>query len=263
MSEAILLLRLEHRHADDLLRLIEQQLDQPDVPLDLGLLRSISEYFLDYPDQCHHPVEDRVFRRLLARDPDGGARVGPLIEDHERIASLTRAFASGIDAADADPRGQEAMLRETLRQFVSAYRAHMQGEEKVFFPLALEALTENDWSEIEFDLFDREDPLYDRAQEERFRQLRDRIEDQAKESWQRAVFLRRARRLHNLTDIASFNELMASMKAGYRLTEHPNGGFGLQRDGEVVIDIPRCSQARAVWCAYYFLEPTMRREIHV
>ena len=261
MSEAILLLRLEHRHADDLLRLIERQYGEQDLRLDLSLLRDICDYFSDYPDQCHHPVEDRVFRKLQARDPEAGARVGPLLEEHENISELSIGFARALDKATRGSKDDEAQLRKTLKNFVERYRAHMYGEEQLFFPLALETLTDHDWSEIEFDLFDRPDPLFDRAEEERFRKLRERIEGDAELSWQRAGFLRRARRLHTLTDVESFNDLMDDASTGYQLIEHANGGYGLKKQGDVVIDIPKCSQVRAVWCAYYFLEPGMWQEL--
>jgi len=64
---AILLLRLEHNRFDDLLDLIEDQLDHADLP-DRELLRNIVDYFSGYPERCHHPVEDLVYRKLRARN---------------------------------------------------------------------------------------------------------------------------------------------------------------------------------------------------
>jgi len=255
---AILLLRLEHNRFDDLLDLIEDQLDHADLP-DRELLRNIVDYFSGYPERCHHPVEDLVYRKLRARNFVLASTVGDILQEHAETAELTRRFSKAVARMGDDTLTAE--LKDIMQRFVDHYREHMFAEEKYFFTVALDTLSESDWNEVEFALFDRNDPLFDREVEERFSHLRGKIEDLAKKSYRRGAFLQQAKQLRELTSIHSFNEAMQKAGHGYRLLEHIGGGYGLQSAGQFVVDIPKCSPARAVWCAYYYVEAATRRDL--
>jgi hemerythrin-like domain-containing protein len=253
MSDTILLLQLEHRHANRLLGLIEQQVELgPEC--DLEVLGDIADYFLGYPELCHHPVEDSVLRHLQARDPKAAAGLEQLFEDHEFIAEIAQSFAKLVKDARHDATRLGKRFAEEANYFVEHYRQHMYSEELEFFPLAERTLGPDDWAQIEFDLFDRQDPLYDEATESRFRALREKIEAELGPSMERAAALHRTRELHAVTDISSFNELMTETKRGYRLIARDKGGYSLQREDDTLIDIPACSEARAAWCAWYYLQ---------
>ena len=254
MSDTLLLLRLEHRHADELLVLIEKELALG-PHCDMQVLSDIAAYFLDYPDQCHHPVEDSVFRRLRARDPDGADGLSQLLEEHEYIADMSRSFAQTVAQAAGDEAVFHKRLPAEAAHFVERYRNHMHSEEREFFTLAEQVLTKDDWAAIEFDMFDRTDPLYDRDTENRFRHLRDRIAATAGQSFARAAMLQRSRELRTLGDVASFNRLMANAGHDYLLAARDGGGYLLQTGSEIVIDLPPCSEGRAAWCAWYFIQP--------
>jgi hemerythrin-like domain-containing protein len=258
MANVALLLRLEHMHFDDLLKFIEQQLDQ-DGSVDLELLQSIVEYFADYPDQCHHPVEDLVFRKMHSKDSVRAAPVSKILQDHQSIAESTKRFALTLKAAVDDENVRITELRDVMREFVDKYRTHMVAEEKNFFPLAVDLLSDNDWGEIEYVLFDQSDPLFDREAEERFRRLRKKIDMLATTSNKRVVVMREAKILRQLTSIQEFNEMAEKAGHDYRLIEHPEGAYGIEHRGEVILDIPKCSVTRAIWCAYFYV--TGRREL--
>ena len=72
MSDAILVLQLDHRNLSKVLDLIQQQVTYmiKNDPVNYRLLASAFEYLSDYPEQCHHPKEDVVYRKLLSRFPD-------------------------------------------------------------------------------------------------------------------------------------------------------------------------------------------------
>ncbi len=259
MTEALLLLRLEHHNMDDLLLVIEQQLDQEcPLDLDLELLQTIMGYFADYPDQCHHPVEDLIYRKLHKRDPPRAEPVGHMLKSHRDISALTRACMNALDEPVNDEGVRSTPLQETLRDFVDHYRAHMREEETQFFPLAREVLSGDDWAEVDYELFDRRDPLFDRAVEERFTALREHIDKLAERSARRAELLRATRCLRRLTDVEAFNDLMAQEGQGYRLVEQPEGFYVLENAGDSVIDIPKCDPVRAVWSAYFYIEALSR-----
>jgi len=256
---AILLLRLEHHRFDDLLNLIENQLDE-DSAFDRELLRNVVAYFAGYPEQCHHPVEDLVYRKLLARNKERAAAVGEILEEHKETAVLTQQFGAELAAVADDTYELPVSLRGVMRQFVDHYRCHMIAEEKNFFSVALDTLSESDWREVEFSLFDRSDPLFDRKVEDQFSRLRDRIDDLARRSYRRGSFLRESKLLHDLTGVHAFNDAMEQASRDYRIVEHPEGGYGLEHAGEFVIDIPQCSPDRAAWCAWFYVEAATRRE---
>ena len=253
MTDAMLLLRLDHSHFDELLKLVEQQLDQDD-PVDLKLLRSIVEYFSDYPDQCHHPVEDLVFHKLRLRDLNRAESVKRLLQDHKSIAESTKQFSDTVDEAANDENVQNMKLRDVMRQFVDKYRAHMVAEEKDFFPFAKELLDRNDWAEIDYVLFDRIDPLFDREAHGQFRELSNKIDLLAKKSYMRGSAIREAKALRELASIRAFNEMMRKAGHDYRLIEHPEGAYGIEHRGEVIMDIPKCNATRAIWCAYFYVQ---------
>lgn len=252
MSQAILLLRIEHEQAGELLNIIDEQLTL-DHAMDLELLRDVVEYFREFPDQCHHPIEDLVFRYIEDRAPGRAVTVAEILSEHERISGLTARFGSALESVMAGKNADEDELRVVAAEFITAYRAHIQAEEDFFFPLALAELQPNDWHGIEYSLFDSRDPLYKPEAEDRFRALRHKINERAMTSFRRAAFLRETKTLERVTDVDAFNNAMTSTNSEYRLVEHPGGSFGLEHLGRIVIDIPKCSPARAAWCAYFHM----------
>lgn len=252
MTEAILLLRIEHHQADDLLTSVESEIES-DGEVDLALMQSIADYFDDYPDQCHHPVEDLVFRKLEKRDPARAVAVGEILDDHRSISEITGRLVAAVKQTSNGGNGDQTALRAVMREFVDRYRTHMESEEREFFPLALELLRDEDWADVEYQLFDGRDPLYDREVEDRFRRVRSEIEERAAASFRRGAFLREAKILQQLDSVSAFNDEMARAGHDYRLIEHPEGAYGLEINGRSVIDIPKCSPARAAWCAYYYV----------
>lgn len=178
LTDAVLMLRLEHGNIGQVLTLLEAE----SVELvrggaaNLELLQSIVAYISQYPDTCHHPKEDLLLRKLRARDPAAAAGVDGLEQEHADLMRLTGRLEAAVAAVAHEP-AQHALdaLAETLELFAGRYRAHMTMEEERFFPVALARLTSSDWAELDYDLFDREDPLFDTSCETRFKGLRQRI----------------------------------------------------------------------------------------
>jgi len=72
MSDAIVLLRLEHEHLARLLDVVERRLGaiEGEGEADPGLLALAHEHLAGYPDACHHPMEDLVYRSLGSDQPN-------------------------------------------------------------------------------------------------------------------------------------------------------------------------------------------------
>lgn len=170
-------LRSEHETMARLLRILEQQIEifeaagQPDY----SLAQDVILYFLDFPDQCHHPKEDLVAKKLLEQAPDRAERLARLAELHEELAALSRNVASLMRRVLEEAELPRDQVIRAVREFTSAQRHHMEMEEEHFFPLAEAMLSEADLNELEAEIFARTDPLFGAQTEEHFAMLRDEI----------------------------------------------------------------------------------------
>jgi len=251
MSDALLLLRLEHENLDQLLDLIDEQrqIAKSGGDPDLDLLETVADYFGGYPDKCHHPVEELVFRRLKMRAPDAVTDPDKLTDEHAQIERQTEELAQAIASKD-----DKQELAAVLERFVNDYRNHMAMEEEHFFPAAAKALSEQDWDDIDFKLFDGPDPLFDDTAHERFHGLRERINALALTSHRRAARLRQVRQLGELKSVDAFNAFLESADYAYRLESRPGGGYTVMSGSHALVDIPACKITRAIWCAYFFVQ---------
>ena len=255
MPDTLFLLRLEHGNLSKLLALIEDQVAAADagLPMDKELLRLACEYFSDYPDLCHHPKEDLVYRRLSERDPDARAGLRDLVAEHRRLHGLTEEFTETVRRLREEPQAAEPGALDVMRHFLERYRQHMRDEDERFFPLAEERLSKDDWDILDFALFDRDDPLFDHAAEERFSVLRQRIDALAEQGKGWPSVRDTALGLRGLSGIESFNESMKSADQPFRLTRFAEGGYGLERYRKLLLYVPECPAEQAAWCAYCYL----------
>jgi len=255
MRDTLFLLRLEHGNQSKLLGLIEDQLAAGDAdrPMDPELLSLACEYFSDYPARCHHPKEDQVYKLLSKRDPESCASLRDLLAEHRQLGELTDAFAGAVRQLRGEPQAGSSNTRAVIRDFTDHYRRHMRDEEERFFRLAESRLSKDDWDTLDFAMFDRDDPLFDHAAEKRFSVLSQQIEMLADQRRARQSAFDAAYRLRGLSGIESFNELMISAAQPFRLARFSEGGYGLERDHELVFYVPECSAEQAAWCAYCYL----------
>lgn len=173
MSNIIQILLEEHRNIDKLLLVLEHELevfDRSEEP-DYEILRALIEYFQDYPEDCHHPKEDMVFEKLKMRDPAAADRIGDAQAEHE---IETERLHKLVDAVEGILAGRE-FLRQTFHDAVDGFirhqRQHMDKEERLLFPAAVQRLRPEDWAAIDARLDDRKDPLFNGAVETKFQAL--------------------------------------------------------------------------------------------
>lgn len=255
MRDTLFLLRLEHGNLSRLLGLVEDQVALADSgkQMDEELLRLASEYFTDYPDRCHHPKEDLVYKRLSMRDRDSCADLGDLVADHGRLHGLAKAFADAVHHPSDEPQATDPTLRKVIREFTEHYRLHIRLEEERFYPLAEKRLSKDDWDSLDFAIFEQDDPLFDHTAEKRFAALRERIETLAQQGKSRRSVFEASNGLRGFSGIEGFNESMSAAGQHFRLARFAEGGYGLASDRELLLYIPECSAERAAWCAYCYL----------
>jgi len=261
MSDTLTLLGYEHKYFEALLSLIDQQLHGMAAGgrVDIELVQSVAEYFSSYPDECHHPVEDMVFRRLCMRQPDAVPDPARLSNEHRDIERLTKSLVAAVATVATGNGVHTSELQETMEKFVDSYRVHMEMEEQHFFSAAAKALAQEDWDEIDFSVFDRDDPLFNPSAQGRFQKLREKIEASAREFGNAALRLKELERVERLGNIDTFNKSL--QHKNMVLVPQPQGGYRLESNGNAMIHIPECDEKHAIWCAYFFLQGLARPSV--
>lgn len=177
IPKAIEQLQVDHRNMARLLDLVQAELDTArggGTP-DFDLLHSVMEYALHYPDLCHHPKEDAIYRRMVRRDSSAATRVGDLIKEHANLAELTRKLAAALHNVAQDVEVPRAWLERLVEEYISRNRRHIAAEERDFLPLAVVTLSDEDWDEIDASMAGQGDPLFGGHMAGEFRGLYDRI----------------------------------------------------------------------------------------
>jgi len=173
MSRMIEILLEEHRNIEKLLRVLEQELevfDRSERP-DYEILQAIIQYFQNYPETCHHPKEDLIFKRLKVRDPAAAKSIGDVEAEHQVETERLRRFAQAVEGILAEQELPRQTFHNIVRDFIEHQRQHMDKEERLLFPAAVKTLRAEDWAEIDARLSDRNDPLFNGAIEKKFRAL--------------------------------------------------------------------------------------------
>ncbi len=175
MARLIEELRRDHDNMTRLLEVLEKQVAafHGSAP-DYDLIQNIVEYCLTYPDLCHHPQEDAVYKRLAARDPMSAAEVGDILVEHAELGELTRRLAVTLNNIVQEANVPRELFEAQARDFIASYRHHIEREEREFFPRALKALNEADWTALEA-AAPVPDLLFGERVAERYRALYDRI----------------------------------------------------------------------------------------
>jgi hemerythrin-like domain-containing protein len=177
MAEVLRSLRREHANMAKLLDVLERQIAvfNADGSADYDIIEAIVGYSLNYPDLCHYPKEDLVFRKLRARDAAAAKAVGDRHVEHEKLAALTRRFAAAVHQVLWDPEMPSGWFSRVVQDFVKSSRRHIHMQEEFFFPAAVRTLTAEDWTEIDTRLTDRVYPFFCDKVEKPFRALHNDI----------------------------------------------------------------------------------------
>ena len=143
---------------------------------DYGLLEDIMCYVTGYPDTHHHPTEDIVFEYLKRCVPAAAEDVEAILAEHEELIASGIRFLEAIRAVE-----EEAVVRrdELLRRghgYLSMLEAHMNTEESLLFPRVTQALSSQQWQELDDRIEQRPDPLFGAAVDADYRRLWQRIQ---------------------------------------------------------------------------------------
>ena len=114
------------------------------------VLRAMLYYIREYPEQVHHPKEDKyLFMRLRLRTNELDDVIDELEAQHvqgeARVRNLERALVRYEVAGDSEVPA----LRKMVEEYAAFYGNHRRLEEEVVLPAALRCLTTADWIELD------------------------------------------------------------------------------------------------------------------
>ena len=184
MSNIIQILLEEHRNIDKLLLVLERELevfDRSEEP-DYEILQAVIQYFQDYPESCHHPKEDMVFEKLKVRDSAAANRIGDVEAEHQVETNRLRRLVEAVEEILAGHEFLRQTFHDVVHDFIEHQRQHLDKEERLLFPAAVQGLRPDDWAELDARLNDRKDPLFNGVIETKFQALQRTIL-----RWQREI----------------------------------------------------------------------------
>ncbi len=147
-SPTVTALSEDHANARRLLDILarEAQLIRDGEDADYEVIEGVTDYFGGYPEVYHHPVEDRIFERLMTVD---AARVKPLCDllaEHGQLRLKLADVVSALRDVRLEAEVPRHNIVRRIEAFVDTYRRHMDAEDRLFFPLAAALLSDADWA---------------------------------------------------------------------------------------------------------------------
>ena len=173
MSSVLTKLAGDHANFAMLMNLLESEIRsvRAGEVADFDLMRDIMVYMTRYPDRVHHPVEDLMFARWLARDEGARELVESLGREHQGIERKGEALAGTLARVVDGAMVSREEIESRARDYVDFLRHHMRREDERAFPGAGRALGEEDWSAIGEACAGQPDPVFGAVVHEEFREL--------------------------------------------------------------------------------------------
>lgn len=169
----------EHRVIEQVLACLERLADNCDArqPLDLAAAGQIIEFIREYADHCHHAKEEDLLFPLM--EAKGFSRAhgptGVMLTEHDEGRGHVRAMDESIASLSTGDSAATATFVRHARLFVQLLRQHIMKEDHCLFPMADQALSLADQTELEHS-FDRvEHDQFGPAVHEKYRALANRL----------------------------------------------------------------------------------------
>jgi hemerythrin-like domain-containing protein len=182
--KAIQKIREEHRSISAVLHGLKQlarDAQNAGVKPEFAVFRAMIHYIDEFPEQLHHPKEDRfLFPPLAARVPETQPIIDALRGEHKQGIGLVRELERALVLfEDRWPLGAPEFLR-TVDAYADFHWKHMRKEEQEILPLAERYLSERDWEAIDRAFDVNKDPVAG-IKERDFQELFSRIVNLAPE----------------------------------------------------------------------------------
>lgn len=176
-------IRREHGYMVRLLALLRHKLNRlkNEGTVNYAILRELVDYLATHSEQVHHPKEDVLYNYYL-RHYGKNQHIENLEEEHISLSEKTHAFLDLVEMVLQDAVVPQEFFIEQLEQFLDAQKRHLEMEEKQIFPLILDQFSVKDWQAVEESWsVSEEDPVFGETIAEQYKQLAERVHQNAHE----------------------------------------------------------------------------------
>ncbi|MGB6100359.1 MAG: hemerythrin domain-containing protein [Comamonas sp.] len=160
---ALRIIREEHSSIAAVLRSLRMMLQRGpgnDPQPFFDAMRVMLFYIDEVPEQDHHPKESQfLFAPLLKRAPEHVPMLERLEREHINGERTVRELQHQLLAWELMGEGRRAAFSEALTSYVTFYLEHMQLEETLILPAAINVFTAEDWATIDNAFMVNQDPL--------------------------------------------------------------------------------------------------------
>jgi hemerythrin-like domain-containing protein len=188
-QQALSIIRGEHRTLAAVINALEHvaaDMAAGKLTPDYKLLWSILYYIEEFPERLHHPKEDTVlFPRIRARTHDIDEALDDLGRQHVNSYPHLERLKTVLGHMQADIPGAVAEFAQKVATYAGFHWKHMNLEETVVLPKAVETFSPEDWAEVATRFAENNDPLQNASEQnsEWFRQFYRRIVTLVPEPW--------------------------------------------------------------------------------
>ena len=161
-SKVMAILQRDHQRLGAVLERVEHELgarrDLQALCADAashGRLLGMLAFLHEYADRIHHPLETRLFDRLIEKGltPSERRVVFVTMSQHEEILGDLLGLQEELRRLQGQaPRELAAALRTRAERYLDAQKRHLHFEDSQLLPLIFARLTARDWCEMERDL---------------------------------------------------------------------------------------------------------------
>jgi hemerythrin-like domain-containing protein len=127
---------------------------------EFAVLRAMLHYIDAFPEQEHHPKEDRyLFSRIRSSTREGDAVLDDLESEHRLGGDMIRHLEQGLLRFEEGGAAYLAAFATAVEAYCDFHWQHMRKEEDIMLPLAERTLTAADWAQLDLEFGKNAYPL--------------------------------------------------------------------------------------------------------
>lgn len=167
----------DHAHFHGLIDILEDELSRITAGefFDTGLLLELVDYFKEYADTIHHPIEDQLYEQQLARSDSGREPMEQLLGHHLILGDMNRQLREALQRTQQGSAEAATSVASLGHLFITEQRDHMRSEESRAFPLLTTSLSDEAFALAAAAIPAVDDPLLDNRMRGRYPTLFERL----------------------------------------------------------------------------------------
>ena len=143
-----------------------------DIRSDLDFIQDSLHYLSDYPQLCHHPIEEQLFDYIEENKLCDPTIFSELRAEHKELETITNNIKEQFQAFSDDQKmGGFEELKQSTVSFIRSQQEHVKNEDTLILPEIDRAMSEEHWREFTTNLNFETDPVFGGIQCEKISQL--------------------------------------------------------------------------------------------